>query len=705
MEDYAKTRATIRQYHSWNISPTVMAIVREAIQTRDARLTSPHEDIWAWLLHVWSKSAKQQDAELWPTMASLCSAYEQQGDDALTRACAQSFLSWLQREIYQTIRMSSVPDFKAQLMRDVHLQLVLLRSTTDLRAPALQYSHARSLTRQLHLHVGPTNSGKTYGALVALSRAKTGIYAGPLRLLAHEVWDRLNHGTVAPSVPPRACNLRTGEEVRVVDEHAGLVACTVEMADVTRSYDVAVIDEIQMIADPQRGFAWTQAVLGLPAKELHLCGEASAVPLLRQLAKLCGDDLHVHEYQRLTPLEVASHSLRGDLSKIERGDCVVAFSRSAIFQLKEQIEAKTGLQCAVAYGALPPETKSEQAKLFNAGKLDVMVASDAIGMGLNLRIKRVVFDTLSKWNGTERVPLSLSQIKQIAGRAGRYGTSRDEATSPSGLVLTRHEDEMDNLRAALAAPVRPITHASLQPTTQQMETLSLMLPHTTSSRSSRRRPSSTETTVSTLLDDVKALARLDVQSFTLADFETQKRMSPIIEARGRDRLTQAEKEKWANTPVNFRDERAVEWVGNAIELYAQGSLVEFEACAENLGTMEAEEAVAIEHEEAKARQAAAQTTAPVAVYATQDESVLNIHTLMLLESLHRTLTLYLWLGFRFPLAFCFRADVEARKLRTEASIQFCLEAIRVRRARRLTRLGRGEEAKKWLRKHLPSSSS
>ena len=167
------------------------------------------------------------------------------------------------------------------------------------------------------------------------------------------------------------------------------------------------------------------------------------MPLLERIAALCGDELHVHEYHRLTPLAVASESLRSDLSRIQPGDCLVAFSRSAIFQLKQQVEARTGLQCAVAYGALPPETKSEQAKLFNAGKLDVMVASDAIGMGLNLRIKRIVFDTLSKWNGTERVPLSLSQIKQIAGRAGRYGTSH---SGVGGEVLTRHEHEMETLR-------------------------------------------------------------------------------------------------------------------------------------------------------------------------------------------------------------------------------------------------------------------
>lgn len=578
------------------------------------------------------------------------------------------------------------------------MQLELIRSITDLRVPALAFANARSLTRQIHLHVGPTNSGKTHGALVTLSRARTGMYAGPLRLLAHEVWERMNQGTISPGIPPRACNLRTGEEVRTVDEYAGLVSCTVEMADVTRPYDVAVIDEIQMIADPQRGFAWTHAVLGLPAKELHLCGEASTVPLIQHLAKLCGDDLHVHNYERLTPLHVAPHSLYGDLGKVQRGDCIVAFKRSTIFRLKEQIEARTGLQCALAYGALPPETKSEQAKLFNAGKLDVMVASDAIGMGLNLRIKRVIFDTLSKWNGTETVPLSLSQIKQIAGRAGRYGTSRD--ASPHGLVLTRHEDEMDILRAALAAPVRSVTHALIQPSKQKLESLSFLLPRSRPKEAVRRGNVLQENSMSSLLEEFHAMADLDAGIFAMSDFVSQQAISALIEHRGCGLLTHAEKETWSNTPVNVRDERAMAWVGNAIEKYARGELVEFEACAKDLGTLEVEEAVTQIAADAEARRKAAKSTQPLAMWVQQDEAILHVDTLMLLESLHRSLTIYLWLGFRFPLSFCFRHHVAERKRRTEASIEFCLEVIRIRRAQRLTYLGRGEEAKKLLQKHI-----
>lgn len=576
------------------------------------------------------------------------------------------------------------------------MQLELIRSITDLRVPALAFANARSLTRQIHLHVGPTNSGKTHGALVTLSRARTGMYAGPLRLLAHEVWERMNQGTISPGIPPRACNLRTGEEVRTVDEYAGLVSCTVEMADVTRPYDVAVIDEIQMIADPQRGFAWTHAVLGLPAKELHLCGEASTVPLIQHLAKLCGDDLHVHNYERLTPLHVAPHSLYGDLGKVQRGDCIVAFKRSTIFRLKEQIEARTGLQCALAYGALPPETKSEQAKLFNAGKLDVMVASDAIGMGLNLRIKRVIFDTLSKWNGTETVPLSLSQIKQIAGRAGRYGTSRD--ASPHGLVLTRHEDEMDILRAALAAPVRSVTHALIQPSKQKLESLSFLLPRSRPKEAVRNVLQ--ENSMSSLLEEFHAMADLDAGIFAISDFVSQQAISALIEHRGCGLLTHAEKETWSNTPVNVRDERAMAWVGNAIEKYARGELVEFEACAKDLGTLEVEEAVTQIAADAEARRKAAKSTQPLAMWVQQDEAILHVDTLMLLESLHRSLTIYLWLGFRFPLSFCFRHHVAERKRRTEASIEFCLEVIRIRRAQRLTYLGRDEEAKKLLQKHI-----
>lgn len=298
-----------------------------------------------------------------------------------------------------------------------------IREATDFSHPAEWFPEARTIRRRIIMHVGPTNSGKTHHALQALAAAKTGFYAGPLRLLAHEIWDRLNKGQIVPagvtldpsaaadddggtdlldgsipSKPPvltkehnerfaRACNLITGEEQRIVAEDA-LVSCTVEMLQFDRVVDVAVVDEIQMIADTARGSGWTAAVLGLCAKEVHLCGEETAVEVVRDLVKETGDELIVNRYQRLTPLRVAKQSLNGDLKRIEKGDCVVSFSRSGIFALKKRIEEVTNLRCAVAYGRLPPEIRSEQAALFNDPNsgFDVIVGSDAIGLGLNLYV-------------------------------------------------------------------------------------------------------------------------------------------------------------------------------------------------------------------------------------------------------------------------------------------------------------------------------
>lgn len=310
----------------------------------------------------------------------------------------------------------SLSDSTANILRNI-------REATDFSHPAEWFPSARSIKRKIIMHVGPTNSGKTHQALQALAAAKTGCYAGPLRLLAHEIWDRLNKGQIVPAgftldpsaaagdnggtdlldgcvptAPPvltkdhnerfmRACNLITGEEHRIVAEDA-LVSCTVEMLSFVRFVDVAVVDEIQMIADPARGSGWTAAVLGLCAKEIHLCGEETAVEVIKDLVKETGDELIVNRYQRLTPLHVAAKSLGGDFRRIEKGDCVVSFSRSGIFTLKRKIEEATNLRCAVAYGRLPPEIRSEQAALFNDPNsgFDVIVGSDAIGMGLNLYV-------------------------------------------------------------------------------------------------------------------------------------------------------------------------------------------------------------------------------------------------------------------------------------------------------------------------------
>lgn len=255
------------------------------------------------------------------------------------------------------------------------------KALADLRYPTEWFPGTRTMHRTIHLHVGPTNSGKTYHALQRLEQAESGIYAGPLRLLAHEIYTRLN-------AKGKRCMLVTGEERRSPDESmiTDMSSCTVEMMPLNKPVDVAVIDEIQMIGNAERGWAWTQAVLGVRAKEVHLCGEARTVPLIRELCASLGEKLEVHEYKRLSPLKVSETSLNGDLKKLRKGDCVVSFSVMGIHALRRSIERVTGRKVATVYGSLPPETRAQQARLFNDpnNDYDFLVASDAIGMGLNL---------------------------------------------------------------------------------------------------------------------------------------------------------------------------------------------------------------------------------------------------------------------------------------------------------------------------------
>jgi ATP-dependent RNA helicase SUPV3L1/SUV3 len=299
------------------------------------------------------------------------------------------------------------------------------KSLADMRYPMEWYPATRMMHRTIHLHVGPTNSGKTYHALQRLEQAETGIYAGPLRLLAHEVYTRLN----AKGIP---CALVTGEERRVPEGlEWTMKSCTVEMVPLNDAVDVAVIDEIQMIGDPDRGWAWTQAFLGVRAKEVHLCGEARTVPIIRDICAAIGDKLEVHEYNRLSPLEMDVRSLDGNMENLRKGDAVILFSRIQLHAMKKHIEETTGKRCAIVYGSLPPETRAQQASLFNDpdNDYDFLVASDAVGMGLNLSIKRIIFDTTWKHDGFGQAQLTIPEIKQIAGRAGRYRTARDATVS------------------------------------------------------------------------------------------------------------------------------------------------------------------------------------------------------------------------------------------------------------------------------------
>ncbi|XP_065863264.1 ATP-dependent RNA helicase SUV3, mitochondrial isoform X2 [Euphorbia lathyris] len=322
---------------------------------------------------------------------------------------------------------------------------------TDLTCPHSWYPNARSKQRKVILHMGPTNSGKTYQALKRLESSSSGIYCGPLRLLAWEVAKRLNKANVP-------CDLITGQEREKV-EGAKHKAVTVEMADISSDYACAVVDEIQMLGCKTRGFSFTRALLGLSVDELHLCGDPASVPLIQEMLKLTDDEVQVQYYERLSPL-VPLETPVGSFDNIKTGDCIVTFSRREIYRLKKRIESAGKHRCSIVYGSLPPETRTRQATQFNddSSAFDVLVASDAIGMGLNLNISRIIFSTMEKFDGVHMRNLTVSEVKQIAGRAGRYGSK-----FPVGEVTCISTSDLPLLHTSLESPSPVLQHAGLFP--------------------------------------------------------------------------------------------------------------------------------------------------------------------------------------------------------------------------------------------------
>ncbi|HWI10097.1 MAG TPA: helicase-related protein [Burkholderiaceae bacterium] len=272
------------------------------------------------------------------------------------------------------------------------------------------FQKARHLQRSVTLYVGPPNSGKTHAAFERLAQALDGAYLAPLRLLALEGRDRL----VARGVPT---SLLTGEE-NVPADGARVVSSTIEMVGTNTPIDVAVIDEAQMIFDPSRGWAWTQAIVAVPANEVIIICSAYAVPAIENLLGLCGERCTVKHFDRKQHVQLLGAPV--PTAALKLGDAIVAFSRRDVLMLRDQIAAG-GHPVSVIYGALPPEVRRREAERFAQGESHILVATDAIGMGLNLPIRRVLFSTMSKFDGVGDRPLNESEVHQIAGRAGRYG--------------------------------------------------------------------------------------------------------------------------------------------------------------------------------------------------------------------------------------------------------------------------------------------
>jgi len=268
---------------------------------------------------------------------------------------------------------------------------------------------ARGMRRKLVLHIGETNSGKTYTAMQKLQNADTGYYLAPLRLLALEGYEKLRENGLE-------CSLITGEE-QIIDEEATHISSTIEMMNYEVDVDVCVIDEVQMINDRDRGWAWANAIIGAPAQEVIMTGSTNVKEAIIALANYLDEDLEIIEFERKNPLTLLETPTASQ--DVQKATAIIAFSRKDVLRLKQNFSKDFNV--SVVYGNLSPEVRREEARRFREGETDILVATDAIAMGMNLPIKTVLFSKAQKFDGIMDRNLFPSEIHQIAGRAGRYG--------------------------------------------------------------------------------------------------------------------------------------------------------------------------------------------------------------------------------------------------------------------------------------------
>lgn len=354
------------------------------------------------------------------------------------------------------------------------------------------FAVASNMPRKFIAYLGPTNSGKTYHAMQALMKSKSGIYAAPLRLLALENYDSMKENGIDVS-------LVTGDDRRI-SSTAKHVACTVEMIDYSRKVDVAVIDENHMLADPQRGFAWTSAIVGCPASTIYLIAPVNAEAAIRALVDRVGGELEVIYTQRKTQLLVEDKPF--DFKDIRAGDAFIVFSRRDALAWKEHLR-EYGLEASTVYGNLSAEVRQSQAKAFREGTVSYLVGTDALSMGLNMPIQRIIFTDTTKFNGKEIADIPLDLVHQIAGRAGRFGFTEE------GHVTAMNAEDLAWIKEQLASKIPALATKGfyVAPTIQQLEDM--------------RRGMGSQTDLATLLGRFQDFANSEDRFFIPPDLSDQ----------------------------------------------------------------------------------------------------------------------------------------------------------------------------------------
>jgi ATP-dependent RNA helicase SUPV3L1/SUV3 len=257
--------------------------------------------------------------------------------------------------------------------------------------------------------LGPTNTGKTHLAVERMLGHASGMIGLPLRLLAREIYDR-----IVRARGHRAVALVTGEE-KIIPPRPHYYVCTVEAMPLSRQVEFLAVDEIQLCADPERGHVFTHRLLhARGAAETMLLGAATMTPLVRSLLP----HAEIVTRERFSSL---TYSGSRKLTRLPRRSAVVAFSADQVYAIAELIRRQRG-GAAVVMGSLSPRTRNAQVELYQSGEVDFLVATDAIGMGLNMDVDHVAFAGLRKFDGRRTRWLKPQEIGQIAGRAGRFRT-------------------------------------------------------------------------------------------------------------------------------------------------------------------------------------------------------------------------------------------------------------------------------------------
>ncbi len=255
--------------------------------------------------------------------------------------------------------------------------------------------------------LGPTNTGKTFLAIETMLSFDSGMIGFPLRLLAREVYDK-----IIKKIDPKKVALITGEE-KIIPSNAKYYLCTVESMPIDKELEFVGIDEIQMCSDHERGHIFTERLLNLRGtKSTMLMGSNTMKIIIDKLE----EDIEYINKPRLSKLKYSRHK---KISRIERKSAIIAFSTEDVYAIAELLRRQKG-GSAIIMGSLSPKTRNSQVALYQSGDVDYLVATDAIGMGINMDLENIYFSNLKKFDGKKLRRLNLSEIGQIAGRAGRY---------------------------------------------------------------------------------------------------------------------------------------------------------------------------------------------------------------------------------------------------------------------------------------------